>query len=93
MIDGKPFIILQTRVAGEMLFISMENSYDGTLRLENGQSLPEDFDVADTGLLSSKHDGVGTGLQSVSSICRSHQGSASFTVKKNCFRSEICIRL
>ena len=93
MTGSNRYINLRSRVAGDMLFISMENSYEGAVRSQDQLSVEEKQIEPDEGLLSSKHEGSGRGLRSIASICSQHQGSVEIRVKDNCFVSEICIRL
>ncbi len=75
------YIKLCTILNGEMLYITMDNSYNGVVH-KDGQEY-----------LSSKRSGTGTGLQSVRSLAESHGGSAEFTPMENCFRTEVCVRI
>lgn len=75
------YINLFSRVNGAMLFISMDNSFNGVVHKQNDE------------FLSSKRAGIGTGLHSVRSLAETHSGSAEFKTTENRFRSEICLKL
>ena len=81
MTEGEQWVRLRTKVHGELLFISMDNSCGGTVQPQDGR------------YLSSKRSGEGIGLRSVRSLAKVHGGSAEFTSGDNWFRSEICVRL
>ncbi len=81
MRDGNRFISLRSAVKGENLFIAMDNSFDGDVRM------------TEEGALSSKRPGEGTGLRSVRSLAEANRGSASFRAMGNVFRSEVYVRL
>ncbi|MCR5089599.1 MAG: GHKL domain-containing protein [Oscillospiraceae bacterium] len=74
-------IVLSARVIGDMLFISLDNAFDGQFKKKDGD------------YLSGKHAGTGTGLVSVRSIAERHSGSASFEAGESVFRSEVSVRL
>lgn len=76
------FITLSSRVNGEMLFITMDNSSPGGL-------LQKDGDI----YASTKGAGRGQGLRSICSIAERHGGSAQFRAKDGVFQSEVCVRL
>lgn len=75
------YIKLCSKVNGAMLFISMDNSFNGVVHIKDGE------------FLSSKRQGPVTGLHSVRSLAESHDGSAEFKTTENRFRSEVCLRL
>lgn len=75
------YIKLYSKVGGDMLFITMDNSFNGVVHKQGHE------------YLSSKHRGVGTGLRSVRTLAESLDGSAEFGSTDNRFRSEICLRL
>jgi signal transduction histidine kinase len=81
MTEGERWIRLRTKVHGELLFISMDNSCEGTVQPQDGR------------YLSSKRNEEGIGLRSVRSLAKVHGGTAEFTSGDNWFRSEICVRL
>ena len=81
MHQGKKWITLRAQIRGEMLFIAMDNSYDGLVRKEGKH------------FLSSKSQSQGTGLTSIETLARSHQGAATFTPLENVFQSEVYFRL
>ena len=81
MTEGEQWVRLRTKVHGELLFISMDNSCGGTVQPQDGR------------YLSSKRSGEGIGLRSVRSLAKAHGGSAEFSSGDNWFRSEICVRL
>ena len=75
------YINLYSKVNGNMLFISMDNSFNGVIHMQGNE------------YLSNKHTGVGTGLHSICSLAESHDGSAEFKTTENRFRSEVCVKL
>ena len=81
MKDGDKYILLKARIHGGLLFISMDNSYDGIFQVKNGH------------FISRKRNEEGIGLKSVRSLAQSHAGSAEFIPGEKMFRSEICIML
>ncbi len=74
-------ISLAASIIGDMLFISIDNTFDGQLNVKNDL------------FQSRKRDGSGTGLVSVRSIAQRHSGSASFRVLDKTFRAEVSVRL
>ena len=81
MRSGSRYITLNAQVRGEVLFITMDNSYDGNLRREMDR------------FLSSKRPGFGTGLSSLQALAESHSGEAVFRGLENMFQSEVYVRL
>ncbi len=81
MKSGARYITLNSQVRGEVLFITMDNSYDGNVSKKGER------------FYSSKRPGFGTGLSSVQSLAETHNGSASFEALENEFRSEVYVRL
>ncbi len=81
MTTGRRCIRLNAQIRGEVLFIVMENSFDGNARKY------EDL------FYSSKRSGVGTGLRSIKTLAELHNGGASFREEGKMFRSEVYVRL
>ena len=75
------YISLISRVNGDMLFITMENSYEGNIQRSGDK------------FYSSKHKSFGIGITSVKSLAERHNGSAEFKILNNCFQSNVCVRL
>jgi len=74
---SKRFIVLKANIHMSTYVISMENSFDGNLRMENNQ------------FFSRKRDEIGIGLMSIKGIARNRKGEAYFTGEGNIFRSHI----
>ncbi len=78
---GNTFIQLSSKISGQMLFITMDNTCSGCLRQADGD------------YMSTKHSGQGIGLRSISSLAEQHGGSAEFRVIDDIFRSEVCLKI
>lgn len=75
------FIKLSSNIKAGMLYIAMDNSCDGNIRIENG------------GFISSKRNEIGTGINSITAIVKKYGGNAKFNVNGNVFESSVCIEL
>lgn len=79
---GKKFIRLSSSLEYGVLTITMDNSFDGQARQEDGK------------FLSSKRvDAPGVGLSSIQAVARAHQGDARFEAEGTVFRSSVYCRL
>lgn len=76
----KRFIALHTRIQGELLFLTLDNSFDGTVRLQDGK------------YISRKRNVPGTGLESVRSVVSKHDGTADFSSDAAQFHCELYFR-
>ena len=79
---GKKFIQLNSSLEYGVLTITMDNSFDGQARQEDGK------------FLSSKRAGVpGVGLSSIRAVAKAHQGDARFEADGQVFRSSVYAKL
>ena len=81
MKEGPKKLTFMARVQGELLALTVDNTYDGKVCFYRGKRL------------SSKRDAPGTGLQSVASVARRHGGEAVFESGGTTFRSSVYIRI
>ena len=81
MTDGPRTLTFRARVQGDMLIMTVDNTYDGKVRLYHGR------------YLSSKRNAPGTGLQSVSSVAKRNGGEAVFECGGKMFRASVYIRI
>lgn len=82
MVGGKKFIQLNSSLEYGVLTITMDNSFDGQTRQENGK------------FLSSKRAGApGVGLSSIRAVAKAHQGDARFEADGQVFRSSVYAKL
>ena len=82
MAGGKKFIRLNSSLEYGVLTITMDNSFDGQARQEDGK------------FLSSKRAGApGVGLSSIRAVAKAHQGDARFEAKGTTFLSSVYCRL
>ena len=81
MSTGDRYLTFRARVQGEMLSVTVDNTYNGQVKLYRGQ------------FVSSKRDAIGTGLRSVENIAARHGGAASFEPGETMFRSSVYIRI
>ena len=81
MTEGRRFIRLRSGLHLGVLTITMDNSFDGQVRVENGK------------YRSSKRDDFGVGLASVQAVARKHQGIACFEPDGRVFRSSAYVRV
>lgn len=82
MVGGKKFIQLNSSLEYGVLTITMDNSFDGQTRQENGK------------FLSSKRAGApGVGLSSIRAVAKAHHGDARFEAKGQVFRSSVYAKL
>lgn len=81
MQEGHKFIRLRSRLQYGLLTITMDNSFDGKVQMEDGK------------FVSSKRAEIGTGLQSVTAMAEKHGGSAAFETDGKVFLSSVYVRL
>ena len=82
MDGGEKFIRLNSSLEYGVLTITMDNSFDGQARQEDGK------------FLSSKRAGApGVGLSSIRAVAKAHQGDARFEAKGTTFLSSVYCRL
>lgn len=81
MCEGETFIRLNSRLEYGVLTITMENSFNGTVHMQDGK------------LYSSKRNGFGIGLSSVQAVAKAHDGDARFEPEGNVFLSLIYVKL
>ena len=75
---GEKFIRLNSSMEYGVLTITMDNSFDGQARQEDGK------------FLSSKRAGApGVGLSSIRAVAKAHQGDARFEAKGTVFLSSV----
>lgn len=82
MAGGEKFIRLNSSLEYGVLTVTMDNSFDGQARQEDGK------------FLSSKRAGVpGVGLSSIRAVAKAHQGDARFEADGQVFRSSVYAKL
>ena len=82
MAGGEKFIRLNSSLEYGVLTITMDNSFDGQARQEDGK------------FLSSKRAGApGVGLSSIRAVAKAHQGDARFEADGLVFRSSVYAKL
>lgn len=77
MTEGRRFLRLSSDVHLGTLTITMDNSFDGQVKQENGR------------YRSSKRDDFGVGLSSILAVARRHGGDARFEPDGQVFRSSV----
>lgn len=77
------FIELNIKMVGNMLVITIDNSYEGVVK------------VTDTSLISSKRSGdkEGVGLESIESVVNKYHGILDLTYTENIFKTSIMLNL
>lgn len=81
MSEGKAFIRLNSRLEYGVLSITMENSFNGIVDIQNGK------------FYSSKRNGFGIGLTSIQAVAKAHGGDARFETDGNVFLSFVYVKL
>ena len=82
MDGGEKFIRLNSSLEYGVLTITMDNSFDGQARQEDGK------------FLSSKRAGApGVGLSSIRAVAKAHHGDARFEADGQVFRSSVYVRV
>jgi two-component system sensor histidine kinase AgrC len=78
--DGKRFIRIATETDGDMLLLTVDNSFDGVLHRDNHK------------ILSQKRDHEeGIGIASMRQICERHGGTCSFRADGNNFEASFLL--
>lgn len=80
MRDIRPAIQLTMMCSGNMLVITVDNSFDGTIKQQNHQ------------YLSTKPGHTGIGLKSVTDIAEKYSGGTEFSHDGNIFHASVMIR-
>ncbi|MDI9497693.1 MAG: GHKL domain-containing protein [Bacillota bacterium] len=81
MTGEERFIHVNSRLQYGVLTIAVDNRFEGDLRRQDGV------------FLSSKREGEGIGLSSVSAVAKKHGGNAEFEVRDTVFRASVYVRL
>ena len=81
MTEGEKFIKLQSTLQYELLTITMDNSFNGTVSIEGGK------------FFSSKRNDFGIGLRSIQSIAQKTGGDAEFETEGTVFLSSVYMRV
>ena len=79
MKSGKKFITLNCKIQYDLLVVTMDNSFNGSIKKEGDR------------FRSSKRDDFGIGLSSISSVARKAGGNATFRGDGTTFLSSICL--
>lgn len=75
------FVRLKSQIKYNILTITVDNSFHGSLKQQNGV------------FLSSKRDGEGIGISSIMAVANKYQGSAKFEAKDGVFQSSLYIKI
>lgn len=81
MKEGQMFIRLKSRLQYKALTITMDNSFDGRIKEQDGR------------LISRKRDDFGIGTGSIAAIAAQHGGSAKFEADGKVFLSSVYVNL
>ena len=81
MQEGQKFIRLRSIIKSNFLTITMDNSFNGKLRTNNGH------------FFSSKRDGYGIGLTSIETIAKHSGGDVDFHAEENTFLSSVYLHM
>ena len=81
MKEGKRYLSIRSIVKFGKLVITMDNSYDGKVK------------VVDNNYISSKRNEVGIGLQSIRTVAVHHGGNASFEHEGGVFHSSVYVKI
>ena len=81
MTEGRKFLRLNSTVHLGVLTITMDNSFDGRVKQEDGK------------FRSSKRDDFGVGLTSIQAVARKRGGDARFEPDGRVFRSSVYLRV
>ena len=81
MATGEPFIKLNSSLQYDLLTITMDNSFNGLVHMEDDK------------FLSSKRDGYGIGIDSIRTVAQKSGGDADFHTEGQVFLSSIYVRL
>jgi sensor histidine kinase YesM len=78
---GERFIRIKSIIIGDMLAVTIDNSFDGILNQNNNT------------YQSRKHNGEGIGISSVKAVARKYGGDAKFESKANVFQASVILRV
>ena len=81
MAGDQRFICVSSRLQHGVLTLAVDNSFEGNLRPKDGF------------FLSSKREGEGIGLTSVTTIAKKHGGNAQFEEKDGVFQASVYVQL
>lgn len=81
MESGERFIRVCTRMQHDLLVLTVDNSFNGQVRTQNGR------------FRSSKRDDYGIGLTSVQAMAQKYGGDARFEPNDTVFKSSVYVRL
>lgn len=79
--DGRRFIRLSSKIQGDLLFLTMDNSFNGKVAMRDGE------------YVSHKRNEIGTGLISIRSVAEKSGGKATFQTNGTVFLSSVYVRL
>jgi hypothetical protein len=79
--DGEKFIKIDAGLTGEMLTITIDNSFNGAVTEINGV------------FMSQKREGKGIGISSVKAVVQKYNGVARFEAKGNVFQASIMLQM
>ena len=77
----KPFIRINSSLQGDILTITVDNSYSGIIK------------KSDEAYLSSKHEGKGIGISSVMAAATKHGGNVRFEESEGVFKASVYLRI
>lgn len=81
MAEGKGFIRVNSGLEHGILTLTVDNSFSGKTRKQDGT------------FLSSKRSGEGTGISSVTAVAKKHGGNARFEEKDGIFQASVYMRI
>jgi hypothetical protein len=84
--DGK-FIKLNSKITGEILAVTIDNSFDGVIKKEGNIFLSHKYKGQNVYPVS------GIGISSVKSVIRKYKGEARFEAKGNVFQASVMLLL
>jgi sensor histidine kinase regulating citrate/malate metabolism len=79
--DGEKFIKINAGLTGKMFTVTVDNSFDGTVKEANGV------------FMSRKHEGEGIGISSVKAIARKYNGESRFGVSGEVFKASVMLKV
>ena len=78
---GDRSIIFTSRLQGEFLFIAMDNTFNGIVKMQGDQ------------YISHKRNEIGTGLVSIRTVVQKAGGRVKFEAKGNVFQSLVYFKI
>jgi len=81
MESGERFIKIDAGLTGDMLTVTIDNSFNGEVREAGGV------------FMSSKREGEGVGISSVKAVARKYDGSTKFEAKGDVFQASVMLQL